>query len=333
MSSALCHLLSKAHFKQLFAIEDKDEHGEGKGDASSARPDQATRSRRIIVALYRWLQSAGHVAAIAIPKIQPRETKTVTDRDTDRGTGGHAGFGHTEQQREQLIKRVLADHQWDIVNAAIERLDWFEPLQSRCRAISGWLRESGARREELASARLGAMQRHTVAVTVAVAAESTTATDRSKSSATVWLWRIRGKRNKVRYVVVTPSMLDSFEAYRLSQGIPFFDDDPFLVPRGAQSPDKYLFYAIHGKATEDDAARLTVHQQKRRSGARSVSATTIYNDVKTLAAAAAKLCSTDVDHIRVAALSPRWFRHRRALELTKWLTITQVAQYLGHASI
>lgn len=45
------------------------------------------------------------------------------------------------------------------------------------------------------------------------------------------------------------------------------------------------------------------------------------------------VCPTDVDRIRVGALSHHWFRHRRAMELTKRLTITQVAQYLDHASI
>ena len=294
----------QADFSRLFSVG---------GDEATATPHRAARSRKIIVALFRWLQLSGYVSTIAIPKVKAIDNSgEEIDDPSDR----------TEKQREQLAMRVLADHQWAIVDSAIQQLDWQRESQSRCRAIAIWLSESGVRRQELATARLGAMQRHV---------DATDATP-------VWLWRIVGKGKKVRYVVVTPAMIDSFKRYRLAQGIPFFEDDPFLVP-GALGGDKnyqpytFLFYGVYGASTEDDAASLVVKQHRRRSGARSISSTTIYNDVKSLAAAAATMCQTETDRARVSQLSPHWFRHRRALELTKRLSLVQVAQYLGHASI
>jgi site-specific recombinase XerD len=75
------------------------------------------------------------------------------------------------------------------------------------------------------------------------------------------------------------------------------------------------------------------HQYRSRIVARSISATSVYNDIKALATAAALMGATDADRARVAALSPHWFRHRRASQLSKRLTPVHVAQYLGHTSI
>lgn len=288
----------QSEFKALFAV------------GNNAPPKRAARSRKIIVALFRWLQLAGYLSTIAIPKVKAGEV----DGDGDR----------TELQREQLAHRVLADHQWAIVDAAVEQLNWQRELQSRCRAIAVWLRESGARRQELAAARLDAMQRH--------AGEA--------GEPPVWLWRIRGKGKKVRYVAVTPAMIDAFKRYRLAQGIPFVEADPFLIPRVSDidrergiEPDTFLFYGVYRAATATDASALAVAQHRPRIAAHSISTTTVYNDIKMVASAAALLCSSDADRARVAALSPHWFRHRRALQLSKRLTLVQVAQYLGHASI
>ena len=294
----------QADFSRLFSVGGID---------AIATPYRAARSRKIIVALFRWLQLSGYVSTIAIPKVKAIDKSgEEIDEPTDR----------TEKQREQLAMRVLADHQWAIVDSAIQQLDWQRESQSRCRAIAIWLRESGVRRQELATARLGAMQRH---------ADATDAPP-------VWLWRIVGKGKKVRYVAVTPLMIDAFKRYRLAQGIAFFEDDPFLVPRvlgdgEKRRPDTFLFYGVYGASTAEDAFSLVVRQHRRRSGARSISSTTIYNDIKSLAAAAAAMCNTETDRARVGQLTPHWFRHRRALELTKRLSLVQVAQYLGHASI
>lgn len=295
----------QAHFSRLFGI---------KGGGVIETPHRAARSREVIVALFRWLQTSGYVSKIAIPKVQAIDNSSGDAADpTER----------TEKRREQLAMRVLADHQWAIVDLAINTLDWENELQSRCRAVAMWLRESGARRQELATARLSAMQRHS------------DATDKPP----IWLWRIVGKGKKVRYVAVTPLMIDSFKRYRLAQGIPFFEDDPFLVPLApgdiaTHQPDTFLFYGLYGASTDEDASTLVVQQHRRRSGARSISSTTIYNDIKSLAIAAAAMCKTETDRARVTLLTPHWFRHRRALELTKKrVSLVQVAQYLGHARV
>ncbi len=290
---------NRAAFARLFALSISE-------PAQQQVVKRAARSRTIIIALVRWLQIKGYLAAVAIPKQRGDAT-------------ARPEANRTEVQRERLGKRVLSDAQWQIVDAAISRLDWQEELQSRCRAIAVWLRDTGARRHELAAARLDAMQRHRV----------------NGRDDDVWLWRIRGKRKKVRYVVVTPQMLDAFKRYRLSRDIPYFENDPFLVPQShdGEGTDTHLFHAAYREATAGDLEGSIARNHRRRSAARSISITTIYNDIKLLARAAASLCANASDRERVAALSPHWFRHRLALELSRRLTPMQVAQHLGHRSL
>lgn len=269
-------------------------------DVATVTPGRAARSRKILVALFRWLQLSGYVSHVAIPRLQPALRADNTTIGTDERVG------RVEMQREQLSKRVLSDEQWKHVDAAIDALNWLDPKHARCRAIAVWLRDSGVRREELASARLGSLLRQDIPVK-----------DRKADhSPHFWMWQIRGKGNKVRRVGVSAEMIDAFKRYRLSMGVPFFEDDPFLLPRGV--PDAYLFYGHHNDAIGSPTAMSPI---------------TVYNDVRMLAAIASLSCTTETDRARVASLSPHWFRHRCAQALTKRMNIVQVAQYLGHSSI
>lgn len=301
--------LLKAHIDRFVPLETQAAFSELFAVTSATTPKRAARSRKILVAMYRWLQISGYVTTIAIPKVHAPD-----DGDANR----------IEITRKQLGSRVLADHQWAIVDDTIEKLDWLDEKQSRCRAIAVWLRESGARKHELAAGRLDAMQRHS-------------GTD---GRPPVWLWEILGKGKKTRRIPVTPAMIDAYKRYRLSRGIAFFDHDPFLVPNVSEAdlkrgvePDTNLFYGVYGAKTKDEASALAVKQHRPRGGVRSVSTTTVYNDIRALAVAASRRCNAQADRDRVAKLTPHWFRHRRALELSRRLNLLQVAQYLGHSSI
>ncbi len=287
----------------------------------SAKPlARATRARKVLLSMIRWLQENGYIATFAMPRPQLPEVppKTANSETAPKQTAETVLTAEVtatiEVRREQIRSRLLSEGQWGIVDQTIAQLDWKDPTLARCRVVATWLRESGVRRSELAGAKFEHMEwvRH------------------DDSGTHFWLWKVIGKGDKTRYVPLSPAMLDAYKRYRLSQYLPYFEHDAFL----AEDPSAFIFYDVRSskRMTMDQPPTGVLKPRRTQTMNRPLSGTMIYNDICRLARLASQRNPPLVDE-RIAKLSPHWFRHRRAHDLLKKLHITKVAQYLGHASI
>lgn len=287
---------------------------------------RAARARKILLSMIRWLQENGYIATFAMPRPQLPNATEISDSAeaaTNQASMARKASQDTDMidlWRAQIRSRLLTEAQWAIIDHTIDRLDWTDATFARCRLVATWLRESGVRRAELAAARFEHMEW--------VLHED--------SGTHFWLWKVIGKGDKIRYVPLTPAMMDSYKRFRLSMYLPYFEHDAFLAP----DPSAFIFSDLgtikHKLNAKRKPKAQTIPGDKpalsQRDENRPPSGTMIYNDICRLADLASK-CNPPVVDERIAKLSPHWFRHRRAHDLLKKLHITKVAQYLGHASI
>jgi integrase len=219
----------------------------------------------------------------------------------DVGAVGEAQLGvfadRTEAARVSIARRKLDAGSWVLIDAAIDAIDWMDPAVVTARTMLVWLRWTGARRSEFERARgddvSGTIERGGVSYV---------------------FWRVVGKGDKVRRIPLNVPMIDAYRRYANTLGLDFAGDFGRLTGRP-------LFEMPRGGVA---------------TGAISLRAATgvdLYQAVQRVAEEAAKRSTDALQRERLRSVSPHWFRHRRAFELERRVSLSTAAQFLGHASV
>lgn len=185
--------------------------------------------------------------------------------------------------------------QWRLVDAAIDAMSWENPETVTARTMLIWLRWSGARRAEFHGA-----------------STEDLSLQQDAAGAQWMFWKVRGKGDTVREVPLSAAMLAAYAQYSNTMG-----------------------YVLGGRPLGSGPARPLFEMPGRtpHSPRRAATGFDLYSAVRDLAELAASTTTTAFDRQRILALTPHWFRHRRAFELQRTESLATAAQLLGHENL